>query len=62
MAPFRQYSFSATGVRSLCWRSDELVDWVGGGRAFALDGSDQRASVNYDYLMRRWHRPMTALL
>src|SRR5215471_11905677 len=49
MVPFRQYSFSATGIRSLCWRGDELVDWVGGGRAFALDGQEQRASVFYAY-------------
>jgi hypothetical protein len=49
MAPFRQYSFSATGIHSLCWRGDELVDWVGGGRAFALDGTERRASINYAY-------------
>ena len=47
MAPFRQYSFSATGIRSLCWRGDELVDWVGGGRAFALDGQERGASTQY---------------
>jgi hypothetical protein len=49
MTPFRQYSFPATGVRSLCWCGDELVDWVGGGRRLALDGTDRRASVNYAY-------------
>jgi hypothetical protein len=49
MALFRQHSFPATGIRSLCWRGDELVDWVGGGRAFALDGTEQRASVSYGY-------------
>jgi hypothetical protein len=49
MAPFRRCSFPATGIRSLCWRGDELVDWMGGGRAFAPDGSDQRTSVNYAY-------------
>jgi len=49
MAPFRQYSFSATGIRSLCWRGDELVDWVGGGRALTLDGTERRASVYYAY-------------
>jgi hypothetical protein len=47
MAPFRQYSFSATGIRSLCWRGDELVDWVGGGRALALDGTERRASITF---------------
>ena len=39
MALFNQYSFPAVYVRSLCWRGDELVDWVGGGRAFARDGN-----------------------
>ena len=43
MALFTQSSFNATGVRSLCWRDDELVDWVGGGRAFASDGTERRA-------------------
>ena len=47
MVPFRQYSFSATRIRSLCWRGDELVDWVGGGRAFALDGQEQGAPTQY---------------
>jgi hypothetical protein len=49
VAPFRQYSFAATGVRSLCWRGDELVDWVGGGRAFALDGTERPRPVSYGY-------------
>jgi len=47
MTPFRQYSFAASGIRSLCWRGDELVDWVGGGRTIALDGTERRASVSY---------------
>jgi hypothetical protein len=47
MAPFRQHSFPATGIRSLCWRGDELVDWVGGGRVLALDGTERGALVNY---------------
>lgn len=49
MALFTQSSFNATGIRSLCWRRDELVDWVGGGRAFSADGTERRASVNYGY-------------
>ena len=49
MALFKQHGFSATGIRSLCWRGDELVDWVGGGRTFALDGTEQRGSVHYAY-------------
>jgi hypothetical protein len=49
MALFTQSSFNATGIRSLCWRGDQLVDWVGGGRAFALDGTEQPAKVRYSY-------------
>jgi hypothetical protein len=49
MTLFRQSSFNATGIRSLCWRGDELVDWVGGGRAFAADGTERPARVNYGY-------------
>lgn len=43
------YSFRAPEVRSLCWRGDELVDWVGGGRSFLLDGTERRAPVRYAY-------------
>ncbi|MBR1173826.1 hypothetical protein JQ617_07660 [Bradyrhizobium sp. KB893862 SZCCT0404] len=49
MALFKQSHFSASDVRSLCWRGDELVDWVGGGRAFTLDGAEKRAIVKFGY-------------
>jgi hypothetical protein len=49
MALFTQFSFPAHGVRSHCWRGDELVDWVGGGRAFSLDGTTQAGNVHYAY-------------
>jgi hypothetical protein len=49
MALFTQSSFSATGVRSLCWRGDELIDWVGGGRVFAADGTERPRRVSYSY-------------
>lgn len=49
MALFKQYSFNAMDVRSLCWRGNQLVDWVGGGRTFAADGTEQPASVRYSY-------------
>jgi hypothetical protein len=49
MALFNQWSFTATGIRSLCWRGEELVDWVGGCRAFALDGRERPSSVHYAY-------------
>jgi hypothetical protein len=35
------------GIQSLCWRGDELVDWVGGCRVFALDGTERGSSVHY---------------
>jgi len=46
---FTQCSFKVADILSLCWRGDELVDWVGGARAFALDGTERRASVHYGY-------------
>ncbi|WP_192384921.1 hypothetical protein [Mesorhizobium silamurunense] len=49
MALFSHSSFKATGIRSLCWRGDELVDWIGGGRAFAADGTERSEKVNYGY-------------
>jgi hypothetical protein len=49
MTLFRQSSFNATGIHSLCWRGDELVDWVGGGRAFAADGTERPARVIQGY-------------
>lgn len=49
MVDFVTRSFVAKGIRSLCWRGDELVDWVGGGRRFALDGAEHRATVYYAY-------------
>jgi hypothetical protein len=49
MVLFTQFSFNATGIRSLCWRGDQLVDWVGGGRAFAPDGTETPARVSYGY-------------
>ena len=49
MALFTQCSFNAAGIHSLCWRGDQLVDWVGGGRAFASDGTEQPARVRYGY-------------
>src|SRR5262249_27340004 len=48
MTPFRQYSVPAAGIRSLCWRGDDLSDWVR-GRALALDGTEQSASVYHGY-------------
>ena len=38
LPPITELSFPALGVRSLCWDGDELVDWVGGGQRWTLDG------------------------
>jgi hypothetical protein len=46
---FAQKTFRAAGVRSLCWRGGELVDWVGGGRAFRLDGAERPTSIYHAY-------------
>jgi hypothetical protein len=46
---FTQSSFAATHIRSLCWRGDELVDWVGGGKTFTSAGGEQHASVSYSF-------------
>ncbi|WNG33682.1 hypothetical protein F0U61_08595 [Archangium violaceum] len=34
---------------ALCWRGDELVDWVSGGRSYALDGRVTESHVAYSY-------------
>lgn len=49
MVLFSVHSFPAKGTRSLCWRGDELVDWVRGGMSFSLDGTAHPASVSYAY-------------
>jgi hypothetical protein len=36
-------------VRSLCWRGDALVDWVGGGIRYEMDGSCLNPLVRYAY-------------
>jgi hypothetical protein len=39
----------ATRVQSLSWHGDELVDWVGGVRAWTLDGRSQGRRLNLGY-------------
>jgi hypothetical protein len=36
-------------VRSPGWNGDELVNFVGGGAQFRLDGSTTRAAINWAY-------------
>lgn len=49
MAEHKILSADGTTVRSLAWLEDGLVDWVGGGARYGLDGSIRRAGVNYAY-------------
>lgn len=46
---FTRIELPARNVRSLCFRGDTLVDWVGGGRTFELDGSEAHGHVAYSY-------------
>lgn len=39
----------ASTARSLCWRDDALVDWVGGGNSWAMDGRFTSASRSWGY-------------
>lgn len=39
----------APGVRSLVWQGDALVDWVGGGVRYGLDGEVTAPPVRYAY-------------
>jgi hypothetical protein len=49
MPEFREYHIAAQNVRSLCWHNQHLIDWVGGGAAYYLDGSTQPRRVYYSY-------------
>jgi hypothetical protein len=44
---------SAPGIRSLCWCGDELVDFVGGGARYRLDGEVISSRVQYSYPFNR---------
>ncbi len=46
---FEQYKIKAEGVRSLCWHSDFLIDWVAGGITYHLDGEVGTEGRNYAY-------------
>lgn len=39
----------APRIRSLAWRGDTLIDWVGGGDGYGLDGSTQSAGASFSY-------------
>ena len=46
---FREYKIQAPRVRSLSWQGDALVDWVGGGAIYRLDGSHETGKISYAY-------------
>jgi hypothetical protein len=45
----RRTRIAASGVRSLVWRGDQLVDWVRGGDAWTLDGAHFDAQRSWGY-------------
>jgi hypothetical protein len=49
MITAKEIRIQAKEVRSLCWVGDRLVDWVGGGRWFTLDGVIYGQTVNYAF-------------
>ncbi|WP_432284693.1 hypothetical protein SLT36_23660 [Aminobacter sp. BA135] len=50
MVEVRETRISVSGVRSLVWHGDVLVDWVAGGRQFTLDGKIQDSRIDCGYL------------
>lgn len=46
---FSRTVIPASGVASLTWCGDVLIDWVRGGTVFYLDGTHKRASVNWAF-------------
>ena len=43
-----QHKITASGVRSLIWEGDSLIDWVSGGARYSLDGSTESRDFEYD--------------
>ncbi len=46
---FEEHKINAKSVKSLCWQSNSLIDWAGGGAIYHLDGKVQPRAVNYAY-------------
>jgi hypothetical protein len=46
----RSIKIPAKGVRSLAWYGDQLMDWVGGGVCYSLDGESSQPGVYYAYV------------
>jgi hypothetical protein len=40
---------NVTGVKSLVWEGDDLIDWVDGGKRISLSGSIQPSGVHFSY-------------
>jgi len=50
MQNFKEYKIKAEGVKSLCWKGDDLVDWVGGGVIYPIDRKyDHSHRLSYPY-------------
>jgi len=46
---FTERNIKASGVSSLSWNGEDLVDWIAGGRRFCVNGEIEDASINYAY-------------
>src|SRR5580698_3080289 len=49
MIETKEVRIPARGVQSLVWRGEMLIDWVGGGRQFSVDGEIGHARISYAY-------------
>lgn len=49
MPQFREYHIAAQNVASLCWHDQYLIDWVGSGSVYHLDGRVRPQHVHYAY-------------
>lgn len=45
----QRFVLPAKNIRSLCWQGNELIDWVGGGNHYCLNGTTIPRYVNYSY-------------
>ncbi|WP_454816188.1 hypothetical protein [Labrys neptuniae] len=49
MPSFHHLQLPVAGAKSLVWKGDELVDWIGGADIYCLDGSRTSGLVRYRY-------------
>ena len=49
MLNFQEQRIAITGIESLCWQNDYLIDWVSGGKIIELNGSIKESYKAYRY-------------